>query len=88
MLSINWIYNAHFKIAILHYSEWTELFPYDFRDERMMRHLKDLTQQVVNIYPELRKDVGIIMHNLIGKVYINIIFCTSLIAFDDKMWKY
>ena len=34
----------------------------------MMRHLKDLTQQVVNLYPELRKDVGVIMHNLIGKV--------------------
>ena len=34
----------------------------------MMKHLKDLTQQIVNIYPELRKDVGIIMHNLIGKV--------------------
>ena len=44
------------------------MFPYDFRDERMMKHLKDLTQQIVNIYPELRKDVGIIMHNLIGKV--------------------
>ena len=37
----------------------------------MMKHLKDLTQQIVNIYPELRKDVGIIMHNLIGKVNSN-----------------
>ena len=53
------------------YSEWTEMFPYDFRDERMMRHLKDLTQQIVNIYPELRKDVGILMHNLFGKVMYN-----------------
>lgn len=49
-------------------SEWTEMFPYDFRDERMMKHLKDITQQVVNIYPELRKDVGILMHNLFGKL--------------------
>lgn len=48
--------------------EWTEMFPYDFRDERVMKHMKDLTQQVVNIYPDLRKDVGIIMHNLLGKV--------------------
>ncbi len=70
--SVNVINELNFTKLILncifHCSEWTELFPYDFRDERMMRHLKDLTQQVVNIYPELRKDVGIIMHNLIGKV--------------------
>lgn len=25
-------------------SEWTETFPYDFRDERMMKALKDITQ--------------------------------------------
>ena len=49
-------------------SEWTDNFPYDFRDERMMRCLKDMTQRLIMIYPELRKDVGIIMHNLICKV--------------------
>uniref|UniRef100_A0A3P9GX24 RasGEF domain family, member 1Bb n=1 Tax=Oryzias latipes TaxID=8090 RepID=A0A3P9GX24_ORYLA len=27
-------------------TEWTETFPYDFRDERMMRCLKDMTQHV------------------------------------------
>lgn len=27
-------------------TEWTETFPYDFRDERMMRCLKDMTQLV------------------------------------------
>lgn len=27
-------------------TEWTETFPYDFRDERMMRCLKDMTHQV------------------------------------------
>ena len=48
--------------------EWTEMFPYDFRDERMMKHLKDMTQRVVNIYPELRRDVGMLMHNLLTKV--------------------
>lgn len=26
--------------------EWTETFPYDFRDERMMRSLKEMTQAV------------------------------------------
>ncbi|KAK2143412.1 hypothetical protein LSH36_843g00060 [Paralvinella palmiformis] len=48
--------------------EWTDNFPYDFRDERMMRCLKDMTQRLIMIYPELRKDVGIIMHNLICKL--------------------
>lgn len=24
--------------------DWTEIFPYDFRDEKMMRALKDVTQ--------------------------------------------
>ncbi|KAI5088378.1 ras-GEF domain-containing family member 1B-A isoform X2 [Silurus meridionalis] len=27
-------------------TEWTETFPYDFRDERMMRSLKELTQRL------------------------------------------
>lgn len=27
-------------------TEWTETFPYDFRDERMMRCLKDMTHQL------------------------------------------
>lgn len=27
-------------------TEWTETFPYDFRDERMMRCLKDMTHLV------------------------------------------
>lgn len=48
--------------------EWTENFPYDFRDERLMRNLKEITQRIVHIYPELRKEVGILMHNLIAKL--------------------
>ena len=27
-------------------SDWTELFPYDFRDERMMRELRDITKKL------------------------------------------
>jgi len=48
--------------------EWTDNFPYDFRDERMMKCLKDMTQKVVVIYPELRRDVGLLMHNLFSKL--------------------
>lgn len=29
-------------------AEWTETFPYDFRDERMMRSLKELTQRLAS----------------------------------------
>jgi len=50
------------------FREWTDNFPYDFRDERMSKCLKDMTQLLVNIYPELRRDVGILMHNLFSKV--------------------
>ena len=49
-------------------SEWTELFPYDFRDERMMKHMRDLTQRVISIYPELRKDISAVMHALLTRV--------------------
>ncbi|KAM6266399.1 ras-GEF domain-containing family member 1B isoform 2-T4 [Spheniscus humboldti] len=29
-------------------TEWTETFPYDFRDERMMRNLKELAQRIAS----------------------------------------
>lgn len=48
--------------------EWTELFPYDFRDERMMKHMRDLTQRVISIYPELRKDISAVMHALLSRL--------------------
>ncbi|XP_077999248.1 ras-GEF domain-containing family member 1B-like [Glandiceps talaboti] len=49
-------------------SEWTETFPYDFRDERMMRHLKDITQKCASIDPSLRKGVGQLMQTLIRRL--------------------
>jgi len=49
-------------------SNWTDIFSYDFRDERLVQQLKDITQKVIAINPELRKDVGILMHNLFSKV--------------------
>lgn len=48
--------------------EWSDNFPYDFRDERMLKCLKDMTQLIVNIYPDLRRDVSILMHNLFSKL--------------------
>ncbi|PVD37838.1 hypothetical protein C0Q70_00440 [Pomacea canaliculata] len=49
-------------------SEWTELFPYDFRDERMMKQVRDLTQRIISIYPELRKDISAVMHALLTRI--------------------
>ena len=49
-------------------SEWTELFPYDFRDDRMMQHTRDLTQRIISIYPELRKEISAVMHALLTRV--------------------
>ena len=56
------------KVVLYFFSEWTETFPYDFRDERMMRHLRDITQKCVVVDPNLRKNVGQIMQALIRKV--------------------
>ena len=49
-------------------SEWTDNLAYDFRDEKMMSELKQLTQIITDIYPTLRRDVSILMQNLIAKV--------------------
>lgn len=47
------------------------MFPYDFRDDRMMKQLKEITQRIISIYPELHSDVASLTHNLINKVTIN-----------------
>jgi len=31
--------------------EWAELFPYDFRDERMMAHVRSITQKCITVNP-------------------------------------
>lgn len=49
-------------------SEWTETFAYDFRDERMMRSLKEITQLCATINADLRRNVGQVMQGLIKKL--------------------
>lgn len=51
-------------------SEWTEMFPYDFRDERMMRSLKDMTQTCISLTSDLRKAVGQVQSTLVRKLSI------------------
>ncbi|XP_065827866.1 ras-GEF domain-containing family member 1B-like [Oscarella lobularis] len=49
-------------------SEWTEMFAYDFRDERMMRNLKEITQLCASSSADLRHSVGQVMQGLIKKL--------------------
>ena len=62
-------------------SEWTELFPYDFRDDRMMQHSRDLTQRIISIYPELRKEISAVMHALLTRVGFLSYTCISVYLF-------
>ncbi|XP_059177866.1 ras-GEF domain-containing family member 1B-like isoform X2 [Physella acuta] len=61
-------------------SEWTEMFPYDFRDERMMKQLRDITQRIIAIYPDLRKDINNLSYNLVTKL-------TNLKSFEETLNK-
>ncbi|CAM9155419.1 unnamed protein product, partial [Bubo scandiacus] len=49
-------------------TEWTETFPYDFRDERMMRSLKELAQRIASGDEMYRKNVQQLLQNLIRKL--------------------
>ncbi|NXP52734.1 RGF1B protein, partial [Heliornis fulica] len=49
-------------------TEWTETFPYDFRDERMMRNLKELVQRIASGDETYRKNVQQLHQNLIRKL--------------------
>ena len=49
-------------------SEWTETFPYDFRDERMMDFVRTLTQSCVAVDNKLRTTVQRILQGLLDKL--------------------
>ncbi|XP_072480028.1 ras-GEF domain-containing family member 1B isoform X1 [Notamacropus eugenii] len=49
-------------------TEWTETFPYDFRDERMMRNFKDLTHRIASGEETYRKTVQQMIQGLIRKL--------------------
>lgn len=66
-------------------SEWADMFPYDFRDERMMLKLKEITQRILVIYPELRPDVTNITHSLVKRVSINIVILYNKISLNKAI---
>ena len=49
-------------------AEWVDTFPYDFRDERLMTQLRDITQISIQINPSLRTDVSQLLQNLLSKL--------------------
>uniref|UniRef100_H3DH24 RasGEF domain family member 1B n=1 Tax=Tetraodon nigroviridis TaxID=99883 RepID=H3DH24_TETNG len=51
-------------------TEWTETFPYDFRDERMMRSLKELTHRLACGEEVYRKAVGQMSQGLIRRLTV------------------
>ncbi|KAI1238553.1 hypothetical protein IHE44_0013287 [Lamprotornis superbus] len=66
-LDKNWTQKIAPKILQL-LTEWTETFPYDFRDERMMRNLKELAQRIASGDEVYRKNVQQLLQNLIRKL--------------------
>lgn len=46
-------------------AEWTETFPYDFRDERVMGHVKSITQKVAAVDAAARQEVSALLQNLL-----------------------
>uniref|UniRef100_A0A6A7G4J7 Ras-GEF domain-containing family member 1B-like isoform X3 n=1 Tax=Hirondellea gigas TaxID=1518452 RepID=A0A6A7G4J7_9CRUS len=48
--------------------EWSETFPYDFRDERVMSSVRTMTHRCIALQPSLRRDVTQILHNLLNKL--------------------
>ncbi|XP_071544716.1 ras-GEF domain-containing family member 1B-like isoform X2 [Panulirus ornatus] len=48
--------------------EWSETFPYDFRDERMMGGVRTMTHRCIALEPALRRDVTQVLHNLLNKL--------------------
>ncbi|XP_021704282.1 ras-GEF domain-containing family member 1B isoform X2 [Aedes aegypti] len=49
-------------------SEWIETFPYDFRDERVMQHVRTMTQKCISIDGKLRTRVSPLLQNLLQRL--------------------
>lgn len=45
--------------------DWIESFPYDFRDDKVMAHVRSITQKCVNVNPDLLPKVSTLLRNLL-----------------------
>lgn len=48
--------------------EWIETFPYDFRDERVMYHVRFITQKFIAIDNTYSKEVSLLLQNLFQRL--------------------
>lgn len=53
-------------------AEWSETFPYDFRDERVMAHVRSITQGCVSVAgsgeANIRHEVSTLLQNLLHRL--------------------
>lgn len=49
-------------------AEWTDKFPYDFRDERVMVHVREITHQCVSVEPAVRHQVSAMLQTLLHRL--------------------
>ncbi|KAF6210999.1 hypothetical protein GE061_014112 [Apolygus lucorum] len=55
-------------------SEWSETFPYDFRDERVMSHVRKVAHRCVSAEDnnqgagEVREEISLVLHTLLEKL--------------------
>ncbi|KAL1122075.1 hypothetical protein AAG570_003481 [Ranatra chinensis] len=48
--------------------EWSETFPYDFRDERVMSHVREVAHRCVQVEGPVRQEVSLLLHNLLHRL--------------------
>uniref|UniRef100_A0A8D8YIA1 Ras-GEF domain-containing family member 1B-A n=1 Tax=Cacopsylla melanoneura TaxID=428564 RepID=A0A8D8YIA1_9HEMI len=49
-------------------AEWSETFPYDFRDERVMAHVRGITHRCVSVESGVRHEVSSLLQNLLHRL--------------------
>ncbi|XP_075215870.1 uncharacterized protein LOC142321567 isoform X1 [Lycorma delicatula] len=49
-------------------AEWSETFPYDFRDERVMAHVRNITHRCVIVEAGVRQEVSALLQNLLHRL--------------------
>lgn len=49
-------------------SEWSETFPYDFRDERVMSHVREVAHRCVSVEGPVRQEVSLLLQNLLHRL--------------------
>ncbi|CAH1406364.1 unnamed protein product [Nezara viridula] len=48
--------------------EWSETFPYDFRDERVMSHVREVAESCVGLEEDTRGEVSLVLQSLLEKL--------------------